>query len=250
MKWARDVAWFLALGALLFFARRLIGQEGAEALPVLAVEADESVDDALLVDVAIRAGAVRDVVVRDRLERNLAFVGEGDVATALAMDMHRKDAITRRRLAEIGRAIVLSRMPEATPSEEELKRYAQAHFERYAAPAAARFEHELVAGESEAQVLPSSFTGLRSAHRIDATFGVGFAAEVMRAPIGHWTEIASSHGRHRVRVSERREARLPPLAAIRARVVHDWRHDQRPARLVEALAKLREHYDVRLETKR
>lgn len=238
MKWARDVAWFLVLGAALSVGKRWIVEEPR---PVLVVEGG---DEAILVDIAIRAGAVTDPVVRDRLERNLAFVGERGVEAAIAMEMHRKDPIARARLASIGRAIILGRLAPETPDDAVLEAYARAHADRYAKPAAARFEHELVGDEP----FPVPLAGMQSARRIDAVFGVGFAAEVMRAPIGRWTEIRSSYGVHRVRVAERREAELPPIAQIRARVLADWRRDREPERLAEALSRLRDQiYELRTE---
>lgn len=238
----RDVAIFLVAGAALSAGKRLVAPEEA-ARPVLEVEADQTVEEAILVDLAVRSGALGDGVVRDRLARNLDFVGEGDVDAAIAMDMHRKDAIARARLAEIGRALVIARLPEETPSDAELEAYLRSHVTRYATPAAARFEHEQVKGG----VIPVSLAGMQSATRIDATFGGGFAEAVMRAPLGEWTEITSSYGVHRVRVVERREARLPPLDEVRLRVMRDFQHDRRPRRLAEALARLREGYDLREE---
>jgi parvulin-like peptidyl-prolyl isomerase len=59
---------------------------------------------------------------------------------------------------------------------------------------------------------------------IDGTFGPGFFDAIAALPEGQWSgPVDSALGRHLVRVTERRGARMPGLAEVRDRVEKDWR---------------------------
>jgi hypothetical protein len=72
-------------------------------------------------------------------------------------------------------------------------------------------------------LLPPGFSP-SPAQVVDGTFGTGFFDALMALPVGTWAgPVETALGRHLVRVTERREGRLPPLSEIRARVELDWR---------------------------
>jgi parvulin-like peptidyl-prolyl isomerase len=71
-------------------------------------------------------------------------------------------------------------------------------------------------------------------------FGPAFGAAVVRVPVGQWAgPVPSSYGLHLVWVHERTPATLPPLDAIRSRVVHAVLAEQAAARLERRLAERR-----------
>ena len=59
--------------------------------------------------------------------------------------------------------------------------------------------------------------------------------------------VRSIFGLHLVRVDERREATLPPLAAIRAQVTAAWLEDRRAGEGEKARAALRSKYQIRVD---
>jgi hypothetical protein len=74
-----------------------------------------------------------------------------------------------------------------------------------------------------ASLLPSSFP-MTPTPVLERTFGQGFHAAIADLPIGTWEgPVKSGFGQHLVRVSDRSEAVLPPLSAIRDRVETEWR---------------------------
>jgi hypothetical protein len=89
---------------------------------------------------------------------------------------------------------------------------------------------------------------LEPAVDIDRRFGSGFAAALAAAPLETWTgPLASAYGLHLVWVQERVASRVPPLADVRAQVLHRLLRERRAQRVQETVAALRRRYDVRVE---
>jgi parvulin-like peptidyl-prolyl isomerase len=61
--------------------------------------------------------------------------------------------------------------------------------------------------------------------------------------------VLSGFGIHLVRVSERVDAALPPLADIRAEVAREWENDRRNKAIEAKYARLLQQYDVVIEGK-
>ncbi len=85
---------------------------------------------------------------------------------------------------------------------------------------------------------------LRSRTELTGTFGEAFAEALFDAPEGTWTgPVESSYGQHLVRITGREPATLPPLSAIRERILHDVMRAQREeavrARIEALLARYR-----------
>jgi hypothetical protein len=93
----------------------------------------------------------------------------------------------------------------------------------------------------------SSFN--QSSRRALATvFGEDFATAVSVLPPGRWSEpIPSPYGRHLIWVTTRDAAQLPPLAAVRSRVLRAYRAERRQRYLARMIDALRAAYDVRVE---
>ena len=96
-------------------------------------------------------------------------------------------------------------------------------------------------------LLPSRMTQT-PADLVARDFGDGFAAALVKVPVGEWAgPIDSSFGTHYVRVSERTPAVNPPLVAVREQVAREWENERRLRARTDAYARLRGEYDVSVE---
>ncbi len=167
------------------------------------------------------------------------------VREALALGLDRDDAVIRRRLQTKMEFLTESGAEAVQPDDPTLQAHLEANADRFADPPLVAFEQilldervgaedvELVEarlnrgidpGEAARPTLLPSVFRLSPLQVVDGTFGTGFFDELRALPVGTWAgPVETSLGRHLVRVTERSEARLPPLSEIRARVEQDWR---------------------------
>ncbi|HHH31576.1 MAG TPA: peptidyl-prolyl cis-trans isomerase, partial [Polyangiaceae bacterium] len=238
---------------------------------------DHAVAQAMLLDVALRAGWARtDPVVRDRLVRNMRFAGaEGDdeavLNEALRLDMARRDPVARQRLIESARALLIRRATPA-PTEEELEAYRRDHPERFTRPGKLRVHQVFVSAERHGEqiatraatvaqrletltpsesgdlsdpILLGIDLGWIDARRLDASLGPGTADALATAEIATWIgPVRTTFGLHYFWIDARRPSTLPPLDAIRPEVVQAWRKDAEARALAASLERLRTTYDV------
>jgi parvulin-like peptidyl-prolyl cis-trans isomerase-like protein len=202
-----------------------------------------------------------------------AYVGDEIlVREGLSLGLDRGDIIVRRRLIQKMEFLLESSEPVPPPTDAELAAYLAAHADRYGSPARVSFTHVFVAtsrggdGAARSAVLKAELDGgadpgtlgdpflrgrdfrVQSQAELAGIFGAAFAAEVARLPEGAWSApIRSSFGWHVIRVSEKRAATAPTLAAVRERVERDWRAERRATLDAEARARLRARYVVRVE---
>ncbi|MFO7900077.1 MAG: peptidylprolyl isomerase, partial [Planctomycetota bacterium] len=167
------------------------------------------------------------------------------VREALVLGLDRDDAVVRRRLQTQMEFLTESGAKAVHPDQATLQAHLEAHSGRFAEPPLVAFEQilldERIGGEEVALVaarlnrgidpgtaarptlLPPMFRP-SPVQAVDGNFGSGFFDALGALPVGLWAgPVETSLGRHLVRVTERRAARLPPLAEIRARVEQDWR---------------------------
>lgn len=86
-------------------------------------------------------------------------------------------------------------------------------------------------------------------HDLGKIFGESFAAAVGALPVGRWSEpIASPYGLHLVWVRGRDGGTLPPLDAVRERVLRAYRAERRARYLDRMVEALRAAYEVRVES--
>ena len=153
--------------------------------------------------------------------------------------------MVRRRLQTKMEFLTESGAKAVHPDQATLQAHLEAHSGRFAEPPLVAFEQilldERIGGEEVALVaarlnrgidpgtaarptlLPPMFRP-SPVQAVDGNFGSGFFDALGALPVGLWVgPVETSLGRHLVRVTERRAARLPPLAEIRARVEQDWR---------------------------
>lgn len=167
------------------------------------------------------------------------------VREALALGLDRDDAVIRRRLQAKMEFLTESGAEVVEPDDAVLEAHLEANADRFAEPPLVAFEQILLderIGADEVQLvearlnrgvdpgeaarptlLPPAFR-LSPVQVVDGAFGGGFFDALGVLPEGTWAgPVETSLGRHLVRVTERRESRLPPLSEIRARVEQDWR---------------------------
>lgn len=174
-----------------------------------------------------------------------AFVREEVyVREALALGLDRGDAVIRRRLQMKMEFLTESGAAMAAPDDATLAAHLAAHPDRFMQPPVIAFEQVVIDDGVGPEMLEAIRAGLATGGTpdgirasllppalpasppqvVDGTFGTGFFADLATLPAGAWAgPVLSSFGRHLVRVTDRREVRLPPLAEIRARVESDWR---------------------------
>ncbi len=190
---------------------------------------------------------------------------------ALALGLDKNDVVVRRRLVQNMSFLLEESNPVPEPDDATLAAHLAAHPERFAAPERWSFVHVFVAhdegGEAAAEARARELAAelargadparlgdpfahgasfvRQSAREIDQRFGPGFASRVASLAPGSWSEpLASSYGLHLVRVTEHVPATTPELADVRAAVRDDWIRERRAAAERDALAALRERYEV------
>jgi hypothetical protein len=261
---------FLVLGGLLFAADAWRPRRPERAPGPVRSDQD------LLLEEALALGLDRtDRFVRERLAGLVRIVDAGAVEDAPGLErearrlgLERHDLVVRRHLVQAMELALAHGSPREWPDDATLAAYVERHRERFVQPARVRFSHvffardragepaaaaaaatltRLVAGAPEQPAAVTLGDGFLAGSEIAAsesevarTFGPAFAAALVRFPPGAWAgPVASSYGWHLVQVHERVPAAVPPLAAIRSRVVHAVLAEQAAARLERRLAERR-----------
>lgn len=170
------------------------------------------------------------------------------VREALALGLDGNDEIIRNRLVQKMNFLLTSEAGAARPEDEVLQTYLADNAEAFKTPARLavslvylglnpsdtfvdQTRTRLAAGDDhrqlgEASLLPTEFD-LSARASVDGNFGTGFFDQLEPLPLGEWSgPVQSSFGLHMVRLDNRWDATLPPLGAIRDRVLADWREKQ------------------------
>lgn len=277
---APPLARFLALGAVLFAAMRVLAPEpGADAdarrivVPqsiAASGSADTWIEEEILVRAALERGLDHDPVVVRRLERNLAFA-DAEALPRRSRDRLRdellcSDPVVRRRLAERIRAALETDIDAAPPDEAELRAWLDRHGDRFAFPGAVAFEQvffdparrrdagtdaqralaSLAAGSAAAgDPPPIPAGGVHTPAGIARYLGDDFAAALLRLPPGIWSgPLASPLGLHLVRVVRLDPPRPATLAEARARATAAILDERRAAALRAGLERLRRGFTI------
>lgn len=287
----RPLLSLLVLGAAALGVHEVARRPSGPTLPTLAIHApvDASegevrrrIDDAILIEEGLRLGWVMtDPVIRDRLVRNLRFIGEaGDdaalIARALELGMERTDLVVRQRLiARVERLLERSADREQ-PSDADLAAHLAAHRERFVRPARVRLGQiflsrdrrgaaleqqaralvdRLAAGPREAfdrslgDPLPTERPGRSATHtELARDYGEPFADAVFAAPVGRPSgPFASPFGLHLVLLRERAAESTPTVAEARAALTESWRHGRREEVGHQRLTELRARCAVQVD---
>ena len=192
---------------------------------------------------------------------------------ALAMGLGQDDPYVRNRLALKLEVLFDDLSAEADPGDAALEAFLEANGERFAEPARLSFrqvylnpaQHADPAAEAQRLLgllrdggdpgalgdVSMLIPGLDAASQdeIARQFGEGFAEALLGLEPGGWVgPIRSTFGLHLVRVSQHQPARQPALAEIREAVLAEWRDQRRREAKEQAYQRLRERYDIVMET--
>ena len=226
-------------------------REGAEREP-------EAEDDAALLERAVALGLHRaDPVARQRLmfqaeqllmaRAQSAQVADAELTRYLGQHAERYATPPRFSFTHVFLSRTRRGAALAGDAAKLLTRLSREQRSEPAAPLGARTEPPASASLGDPTLLPRSFDE-SPAVTVDARFGPGFASALRDLPEGVWSgPVPSAYGLHLVLIRAQLPGRPPALAEVRARVLADYRHDQRRSVLRAQLRALRSGYrlDVR-----
>jgi len=257
----------------------------ATGAPTDAEIIEAAIDEAVLLREAFaREFDRRDPVVRERLIQlgrylGLASGGSDEVIEreARALGLQRSDEVVRRHLVEMMRLAAAKPVPADLPDDAALQAYYAANAARYAQPERIGFSHVYLSAERRGDRLDADARALLAELRrsaadpaaapargdpfaraaavplasladIDRAFGTGFADALAELPERTWSgPIRSAYGLHLVWIDARAAAAVPPIEAVRSRVLHQYLDEHSQARMRERLRTWRARYDVRVE---
>ncbi|WP_371808500.1 hypothetical protein [Ruegeria sp. HKCCA6948] len=185
---------------------------------------------------------------------------------AMALGLDGNDEIIRNRLVQKINFLLASEAGAARPEDEVLQIYLSNNAEAFTTSAqlAANLVYlgqnpsdtfveltraRLAAGEDhrslgQASLLPTEFD-MSARSSVDGNFGTGFFDQLESLPLDEWSgPVQSAFGFHFVQLVERSDAVLPPLGAIRDRVLADWREKQIQRATETFIDNLRSTYTV------
>lgn len=194
---------------------------------------------------------------------------------ALALGLDKDDTVIRRRLRQKMEFLLNADFETLQPSDAELNEYLKANAEQFRVEPMLAFQQIFVSREKhgakvedetrailemlrrapgtdpttvgDQTLLPPTFP-LTTISAIGQTFGSAFAKDLQKIASGQWDgPILSSFGLHLVRIVERKEERVPPLAEIRSAVVREFTNAKRKAMEQERFETLLRQYPVVIE---
>ncbi len=185
---------------------------------------------------------------------------------ARRLGLDQGDGIVERRLIQMMEFTLESQVGLETPTERDLADWRESHRARYLSEASYTFEHRffvmaegaeeraqavLDAGPPEGgSVEADSFLHGSDFNRTPATqvshrFGDAFLESLAGLTMGAWSSpIQSAYGWHLVRLQTAHPPALPPLDAIRSRVMSDLMEERRRLAREDALRALLSSYGV------
>lgn len=266
---------FLAAGALLFAADRIVARAPARGTNAPAASAAPSAAP-IVVTEEVKRGLV------DEFTRAYGHAPSSQETSTLvegwideevlyregvARGFDRDDPGVRRRVAQQMAFVLESSAVPAEPSEAELKAWYAAHPSRWAKAALIDFTQVYVEGSNvtaseRASVLlaqlkagadPSGlgdvFPGGRRYRRraiedLTASFGEDFTKGMAEQKDETWELRRSRFGHHLVRIDGRSAATAPDFAAVREEVKYDWQKNKRAELQHERVAELRRRWTI------
>jgi hypothetical protein len=189
---------------------------------------------------------------------------------ALGLDLD--DAVVKRRVRQKLDVIFEESLAQNPPTEADLAAYLREHPEAFRRPPVISFEQLYFgsgadseeraaaagkalgdgadpAGFGQATLLPGRMDDT-PVDLVAREFGEQFAAKVAQLPLGQWSApVISGFGVHLVRVQSLQAAELPSLAEVREVVAREWENARRQRAHDEALARLRQEYDVDVQAR-
>jgi len=261
---------FLLIGVVLFAAFELRQGDSDETQNLILISTGQ---------VAQFSAQFERTRMRPPTETELAGLIDGYVRSevyyreARAMGLDQNDGIVRQRMRMKLEFLLEDLAAEAAPTDERLTQFMQRYPERFeiepklsffqvylnpdrrqdVAADAAETLARLIAGasletEGDRTLVEQKFI-LAPQYRIRNVFGDAFAKQLVALDPGGWTgPIFSGYGAHLVRVSAKEAGRFPELSEVRDEVERDYLHERRQELKNIAYRKLREGYEVIVET--
>jgi parvulin-like peptidyl-prolyl isomerase len=196
------------------------------------------------------------------------------VREAMRLGLDEDDTVIRRRLRLKMEFIGDAEAEAKPPTDAELAAYLDKHAEQFRTPPRIAFEQiyinaeqrgadarsaaeaillslkeneALAANAGDPTLLPPALP-LTDQQGIAQVFGEEFAGAVMALKPGEWHgPVSSALGLHLVKVTERSEGSMPPLADIRTAVEREWANERRQTVAQQKLDDLLKRYTVRIE---
>ena len=194
--------------------------------------ASRYVEEQILVKEAIAIGLDNDARIHDMLAQKMRHVLSGDVIQPSQKDLddyYRKNLEAYQTLPLVSvNEIVLNSRDEIPDAAQQL----------------------LGQGASANEILdlsPGTAAPLPNVNHIDLSniFDPEFADDVFNTQTSEWIgPFLSNRGQHFLKITERSEARLPPLEEILDRVRLDWITQEEETRLQEEINKLWDQYTI------
>ncbi|MDJ0879858.1 MAG: peptidylprolyl isomerase [Halieaceae bacterium] len=245
----------------------------------LSAMINSELDREILFREALELGIYQvDPIVQQRLVRNMRFLkmdqGRDDETLfreALRMELHLGDEVIKRRLVQIMEELLLAQQPPAAPSEAEIQasfearrdelkrppRYSvqQVYLARERSEEAqallARFQREQLSPQAALEYSSPFLPGYRfpnsTPQQLARQFGTAFVVNLERsgAQVGTWVgPVESTYGTHLVWIDAIDPARDAELEEVRTQLLRDLELEKRRAALAEALASVRDQYEV------
>jgi hypothetical protein len=184
------------------------------------------------------------------------------------LGLDQTDVVVRRILVQKMR-LLAARTGERPPSDAELAAFYAQHQDEYRPPDRVSFWHVFVQRGADADALLARIRDrgpeqavrdgdsfpvpphlvAQSPAEVEKIFGADLAHAVGRAATRTWVgPLPSPYGLHLVWVEARVPGTLPPLAAIRARILERWQDEQRGLRVAALLRDLERRHPLRVES--
>lgn len=210
----------------------------------------------------------------DELKNLIADHVHGEIyyREAQRMGLDTDDAVVRQRMRLKMDMMLDVAVDQMQPSDQELTDYLSTHAAAFRTEPSLAFEQVLLRPDlhpgtldkdaaslldqlqkgqvtdittaGDATQLPG-MTPLTGQSRIARDYGADFAAALVSLPLGTWSgPIMSGYGVHLVKLTDRKDGALPPLAEVRDAVVREWKNDRRKALEAQRLEDYMKNYEI------
>jgi parvulin-like peptidyl-prolyl isomerase len=220
-----------------------------------------------------------DTVVYQRLLRNMRFLQLGEDKTdqelyeqALEMRLHLGDEVVKRRMIQVMEQLLLSASPPLAVTDVEIAAEFDARSEELRLPPRYSISHLYFTTEREAEItevieaieeqdldaqaarkmsspfLPGYEFKVQTPDQLARHFGTAFVTNLQESqPVaGHWLgPIRSTYGQHYVWVEAIEPERDASLEEVKTRLIRDLESRARTEALAQAIASLRDQFEVR-----
>jgi len=188
----------------------------------------------------------------------------------VALGLERDDAVIKRRVRQKLDVLFEESVAQSPATEADLQAYLDANPAAFRKPAVVSFDQIYFGSDAvtpqrleqaraalargadpgtlgQATLLPSHQDAM-PLDLIARDFGEKFAAQLAKTAVGEWSgPVTSGFGTHLVRVSAIEPAQLPTLTDVRDVVAREWENERRKQAHADALARLREQYQVEIQ---